>query len=90
MKSFLLAHQLNAIAMINPVAQYLLGYMYVFGSHAPRNYNMAYIWFSLANANGIEQAKELRDVASKKLSYSELSKAQEQVKVLWEYQCELD
>ena len=59
-----------------PYAQVMLGLMYHTGSLVPQSYREAYIWYSLATANGDDDAAELRNKSAKHLSSADLSSAQ--------------
>jgi TPR repeat protein len=51
--------------------------MYYEGKGVPQNYKLAYVWFSLAAAQGHENAKKARDIYAKKLSPQQIVQAQE-------------
>ncbi|MNJ58912.1 Sel1 repeat protein [compost metagenome] len=53
-------------------AQLLLG----LGYGVPQDYSQAYVWLSVAVANGNSSATEARDFAAKKLSKSQLEAMQ--------------
>ncbi|MFK5997304.1 MAG: sel1 repeat family protein [Rhodobacterales bacterium] len=57
-------------------AQYNLGLMYGNGQGVPQDYIMAYMWFNLAGANGIKDAVKNKEMVSKILTRTDLSKAQ--------------
>ena len=59
-------------------AQYHLGAAYDNGKGVPQNYREAYIWYSLAAANGDKEAAEYRDKSAKRLSPADLSSAQKE------------
>lgn len=58
-------------------AQYNLGMMYKSGLGVPQNYKEAYIWFSLAAAQGHKEALKKRNITEKKLSPQQLAEAQD-------------
>jgi len=58
-------------------AQFEVGKSYNAGSGTPKNYKQAYIWFSLAAAQGHEKAKEKQNDIEKKLTPQQLSDAQD-------------
>ncbi len=61
----------------NAAAQALLGMMYYEeGQGVPKDYVQAYMWLSLAAAQGYERATKLRDKLAKKMTPSELAEAQ--------------
>ncbi len=51
--------------------------IYYRGKGAPQNYMLAYVWLSLAAAQGKERAFHNRTVAEKKLTPQQLEKAQD-------------
>ena len=57
-------------------AQYNLGLMFYSGEGVPLNYIKAYVWISVAAAQGSESAKKNRDTVEAKLTPPDLSKAQ--------------
>ena len=59
-------------------AQYNLGVMYHNGWGVPQNYKEAYIWHSIAAANGHEQSEKYRDDDAKLLSASGLEEARDE------------
>jgi hypothetical protein len=58
-------------------AQNHLGDMYYSGRGIPQDYKLAYVWFSLATAQGNEVAKNNRDISAEKLSPQKTVEAQE-------------
>ena len=58
-------------------AQYNLGLMYATGRGVPQNHARAYLWFSMAAAQGNEGASEMRDLTSEKLTTEALNNAQQ-------------
>jgi TPR repeat protein len=58
-------------------AQYNLGLMYYNGQGVRQNNKNAYAWWALTAMNGDENSRKKRDETAKKLSPSELEKAQE-------------
>jgi len=57
-------------------AQFILAGMFQIGKGTPQNYRSAYIWYSIAAANGDSDAARLRDGISKELDSETLSEAQ--------------
>jgi len=72
----LFEEQKKAAEQGDVLSQFILGDMYYQGRGVPQDYSQAYAWFSVAVANGYEHSIELRDSAAKKLSSSDLIKAQ--------------
>jgi len=64
-------------------AQFLLAGFYQIGEGIPQNYRKAYIWYSIASANGDKEAIKLRDKVSKKIDSDTLSKAQDEASQLF-------
>jgi S1-C subfamily serine protease len=58
-------------------AQACLGTMYYLGEGVPQNFKLAYVWESLAAAQGNENAIKNRDITAKKLTPQQLSEAQD-------------
>jgi localization factor PodJL len=58
------------------VAQYNLGAMYGNGHGVTRDYEMAYIWFARAAAQGNEDASKGLDITEKTLTPEQLARAQ--------------
>jgi uncharacterized protein len=54
-----------------------LGWMYANGEGVPQDYRQAVTWFNIAVANGIKEAKDIRDLVADKLDSETLSKAQD-------------
>ncbi len=57
-------------------AQKNLGLMYAMGQGVPQDYKAAYAWFSVAAANGDEDAAKDRDVVAKELATTQLEQGQ--------------
>jgi TPR repeat protein len=57
-------------------AQYNLALMYGKGQGAPKNDTEAYFWWNLAAAQGIEKAKNNRDIVEKKMTREQIAEAQ--------------
>ena len=57
-------------------AQYNLGSMYATGSGVPENDLKAYVWFSVAAAQGYENATGNRDIASERLTRDQRARGQ--------------
>ena len=58
-------------------AQYNLGLMYHQGKGVPQDYVSAHMWFNLSGSNGHEGGVKSRDIIEKRMSPSQLEKAQE-------------
>ena len=58
-------------------AQYNLGWMYYHGSGVPKDYVLTHTWMNLAASNGNEDAIKKRNIVEKKMSPSQIEKAQE-------------
>jgi TPR repeat protein len=66
-------------------AQLGLGAMYYFAGGAPQNYQEATKWWILAKTSGASsEADDMLDMVTKKLTPSELQKAQEDAKKWWD------
>ena len=57
-------------------AQTNLGFMYLNGLGVLQDYKKAHMWFNLAAANGNKQAVKNRDIAARKMTPADISKAQ--------------
>ena len=62
------------------LAQYILGWMYGKGQGIPRDYVLAHMWFSLSELNGIEDGEENRKLIEKRMTQSQIKKAQRMVR----------
>ena len=60
----------------NAAAQALLGMMYEEGQGVPKDYVQAYMWLSLAAAQGYERATKLRDKLAEKMTPAQVAEAQ--------------
>ena len=58
-------------------AQYTLGHTYYIGEGVAEDYVMAHMWWNIAAANGHESARANKDILVKKMSPSQIAKAQE-------------
>ena len=58
-------------------AQNQLGMMYDDGTGVPQDYKEAHMWFNLSGSNGNKNAVENRDLIEKKISPSQIEKAQD-------------
>jgi len=58
-------------------AQYNLGLMYEKGKGVSQDYASAHMWFNLSGSNGNKDAIEVRNLLEKKMTPSQLEKAQE-------------
>ena len=61
----------------NASAQHNLGFMYATGEGVPLNILRAYIWFSVAAAQGNESGRTNRDKASDMLTPEQLARGQD-------------
>jgi TPR repeat protein len=61
----------------NPKAQLKLGIMHADGRGVTKNYQEAYVWFSLAVQGGLQAASVLRDAIAKSLTTQQLLEANE-------------
>ena len=59
------------------LAQYNLGLMYEKGKGVSQDYALAHMWFNLSGSNGNKDAIEVRNLLNKKMTPSQLEKAQE-------------
>jgi hypothetical protein len=57
-------------------AQFFLGRMYMLGRGLPKDNVKAHMWFNLAAARGHLEAKNYRDSTAKKMTLSQIAKAQ--------------
>ena len=57
-------------------ARYYLGVMYEKGKGVPQDYVLAYMWFNISASNGNQLAVKGRDVVLKKMTPSQIEKAQ--------------
>lgn len=60
----------------NATAQFNLGLAYDLGEGVPQNYVEAYKWANLANAAGLDGAKELRDALAQQMTPSQIEDGQ--------------
>ena len=58
-------------------AQYNLGNMYAKGTGVLQDYALAHMWFNLSGSNGDKDAVENRDIIEKRMTPSQIEKAQE-------------
>ena len=58
-------------------AQNNLGSMYAKGKGVAKDYKQAYMWYNIASTNGKENASKNRDILEKRMTSSQISKAQE-------------
>jgi len=61
-------------------AQYNLGYMYYKGQGVPQNYIQAYMWASLAAAQGYELAAKGLEILEKEMTPDQIAEAQRLVR----------
>ena len=67
-------------AIKNAEAQFVVGIMYAEGQGVEKNLLLAHMWSNIAIANGIENAKRLRDSLVNKMTNEEIATAQEMAK----------
>ena len=65
-------------------AQFLLASVYHFGKGAPQNYRIAYVWYSIAAANGDSDSEKMRDMVLKQLDNETIAKAQNEAAKIFE------
>ena len=65
-----LAEQGNALAQLN------LGMMYDKGYGVIQDHVYAHMWFNIASANGLENARKNRDIVAKQLTPNQMADAQ--------------
>ena len=58
-------------------AQFTLGLMYYQGKGVPQDYVSAHMWFNLSGSNGYEDAIKNRNIVEKKMTPSQIEKAQD-------------
>ena len=58
-------------------AQYNLGSMYFKGQGTTQDYVRAHMWWNIAASKGIDEAQRSRDKVEKKMTSSDISKAQD-------------
>ena len=58
-------------------AQNILGVMYDKGQGVPQDYVQAYMWLTLAAAQGVKQAPEARDRLARQMSSAQIEEAQQ-------------
>jgi TPR repeat protein len=61
----------------NALTQNNLSYMYYKGQGVPKDYVLAHMWWNIANSNGHKGDIKFRDIIEKRMSPSQLEKAQE-------------
>jgi uncharacterized protein len=61
----------------NATSQYNLGFMYAKGTGVLQDYALAHMWFNLSGSNGNKDAVTNRDIIEKRMSPSQIEKAQE-------------
>lgn len=66
----------NAAQQGEATAQYTLGSMYYDGEAVLQNIVFAHMWWEIASSNGIEDARENRDVIAKIMTPGQLADAQ--------------
>jgi len=60
-------------------AQRILGFMYMYEAGVPRDYAKAYMWWSMAAAQGDSKSGEYRDTVTKLLTPEQLAEAKKRV-----------
>lgn len=63
----------------NRDGQRILGFMYMYEAGVPRDYPRAYLWWSLAAAQGDSKSGEYRDTVAKLLTAEQLAEAKKKV-----------
>jgi uncharacterized protein len=58
-------------------AQLKLGVSYGMGRGVPKDYALAHMWWNLSGSNGNKEAAENRDIVEKRMTPSQIEKAQE-------------
>ncbi len=58
-------------------AQFNLASMYATGQGVPQDYALAHMWFNLSGSNGDKDAVHNRDIIEKRMSPSQIEKAQD-------------
>ena len=58
-------------------AQHNLGFMYFNGLGVPQDYVLAHMWWNLSGSNGYKDAVTNRNIVEKKMTPSQIEKAQE-------------
>ena len=58
------------------IAQYNLGLMYANGDGVPQDYVLAYMWWNLAAAQGLENAQKNKDLVEKQMTREQIAEAQ--------------
>jgi TPR repeat protein len=61
----------------NATAQYSLAVMYEKGQGVPQDYIYAHMWFDIAASSGNKDALKNRDIVAKRMTPSQLVKAQD-------------
>ena len=61
----------------NATAQYSLAVMYAKGQGVPQDYIYAHMWFDIAASSGNKDALKNRDIVAKRMTPSQLVKAQD-------------
>jgi hypothetical protein len=64
-------------------AQYHLGLMYYNGEGIPMHFIKAYVWMSVASANGNEKSKINLGILSSKMTPQQVAQAQNDAAELW-------
>ena len=65
-------------------AQYNLGVMYATGEGVPTNFVKAYMWISLAKAQGDKDASGGLDIVKSEMTAADISKAQALATEMWD------
>jgi TPR repeat protein len=58
------------------MAQGKLGLKYQEGTGVPQNFVQSHMWYNLAAAQGLENGKKARDFVAKRMTSSQIEKAQ--------------
>jgi len=70
------AHGIAPEIPADPEGQYQLGFRYAAGRGVPKDVVMAYKWLSIAAAHGHEQAIELKNMISERMSPDQITEAE--------------
>ena len=65
-------------------AQFSLGVMYANGEGVPEDDIRAYVWISLATAQGVENAKNAKEILTGIMTRAEIAEAQKLSREYWE------
>jgi TPR repeat protein len=63
-----------------PIAQFNLGGMYFMGQGVLQDYALAHMWYNICSASGNKICLKIRNFLEKKMTPSQMEKAQEMVR----------